>query len=50
MTSDLSGIWVSDRKHSGKLWWESLHKRFRKVCTNLCTNLDVGYNRGCLTE
>jgi hypothetical protein len=41
---------ISGRKHSGKPWRESLHKKFRQVCTNLCTNPDVRYNRRCLTE
>ena len=41
---------ISDRKHSGRLWRESPRKKFRQVCTNLCTNPDVGYNRRCLTE
>ena len=43
-------LFISDRKHSGKLWPESLHKKFGQLCTNLCTNPDVGYNRRCLTE
>ncbi|SRR5260370_38623175 len=34
----------------GKLWRDSLHKKFRQVCTNLCTKPDVGYNQHRLTE
>jgi len=39
-----------DQKYSAGRSPESLSRKFRQLCTSLCTSLNVRYNRGCLTE